>query len=533
MAPRFLSIDYGTTHTAAAIWSEEGGPALVRLEDGRTAMPSAVYREDDDHTLVGVAASRAIPGQPTRGLRTPKRRLRAGWSFVELEEGEQTALPELIGDVMTHVYERAAAELDANPDRVCLTCPVAWREGGKKRKLLTAAASLAGIHHELQVVSEPEAAARHLGGGISPGESCVVYDLGGGTCDIAVMEMTSDGLVLRGEAEEELGGEMFDEELLFALLDRLREDAPQAASHLNAIHEDPSWTFDGGGGLAETVGWRTSFALLTENVRAAKERLSTHERASVLIPPPVDRELAVTREEFEALIAPSVDESVKALEGCVQGSGLDPRFLYMAGGSSRIPAVRSAIGAALGLEPVVADDPKGAIALGGLHVLLAPIEEEKRRKAREKERRAAAHREQERRAERNRQARLEKNRAAVRGHKHFNSFVKSVQDTVLENLTGDEDVAFVVWCSSPFNWRNDKPDGALVVTSQRLLIARHGAFKGLRVQSVPLSSIFGLSKSWLSNKLTFSSEGKDYRINTLVDQKPGPIVEYIKQHGGR
>jgi Hsp70 protein/Bacterial PH domain len=530
VAPRFLSIDYGTTHTAAAVWTEDRGPSLVALEDGHTAMPSAVYREDEDHTLVGAAAARAIPGQPTRGLRTPKRRLRAGWSFVELEDGEQTALPELIGDVMTYVYERASVELDAKPDRVCLTCPVAWREGGKKRKVLTAAAALAGIHHELQVVSEPEAAARQLGGDIRPGESCVVYDLGGGTCDIAVMEMKPGGLVLRGEAEEELGGEMFDEELLFALLDRMRDDDPEAADRLKAIHEDPAWTLDGEGDrLAETAGWRSCFALLSENVRAAKERLSSHERASVLLPPPVDRELAITREELEALIALSVKASVEALEACVKESGLEPRHLYLAGGSSRIPAVKRAVGSALGLEPVMADDPKGAIALGGLRVLLVPIVAEQRRQAEEKEARAAARRDQLAREERNRQARLEANKAKVRAAKHFDKFAPSVQNAVLEKLTGDEEVAFVVWCSSPFNWRVDKADGALVVTSKRLLFARHGALKGLRVESVPLESIFNLSNSWLNNKLTFSAEGKDFRVNTLVDQKPRPIVEYVSQ----
>jgi Hsp70 protein len=523
---RFLAIDFGTTQTAAALWvAGNGGATLVQFDGDRTAIPSAVFR-DGDTSLTGVAAERSLLLDPVRGLRTPKRLLRHGSSFAELGGAEPVALMELIGDVMGEVHERARAQLGAEPDRLCLTCPIAWRDGGPKRRALQGAAALAGIRAPVEVVSEPEAAARHLGADLAAGKSCVVYDLGGGTCDIAVMEMGPGGLELRAEAEQELGGETFDEELFVAVLERLADDDADASEQLWRLHEDPAWA---DGDLVALAAWRRCLAAVAANVRAAKERLSHRDSAAILLPGPVDREYVFTRAEFERLIATHVEETVEELEDCIRRSGLTPDAVFLAGAASQVPAVRRAVQAATGREPVLADDPKGAIALGGIRRLTAPMEQAERDRIAAERRRKAEASSRKQVAERAQQERQEANRELVRRHPVWGALAEPAKSQLVEDLRGDEEFRYLVLCvCSEDGWGTRS--NVVMITTKRCLRYKN-RIRGLLRDVTPLADLTN-PRAGLFGRLIWNLRNTSTKVtlSQLGDQSPKTIAAFIKQH---
>lgn len=363
----FLSIDFGTTQTTAASWMAGGEPEVIPLSGRQGPMPSAVFH-DGRELVVGPTALRALQSDPLMGERTPKRKLRQYSDSLEFGEHRITML-EIVSHVLSHVHGEALKRMGCAPDAVCLTRPVKWSPNGTREKILRASAVLADINCPIKIISEPEAAARQLGAEMKVGESCLVYDLGGGTCDIAVMEMMRDGLELRVEDEQEIGGETFDERLLRDVLSRLGQDDPEAARRLENIFEDPL----ADSGDSDVLEWRRCAAQLGENVRRAKIRLSQHCEAAVLVPRPVDREWMWSRSELDGLVRQDIAQTAESAQACVERYGRTPSKLYLAGAASAMPGVRDAIGAAIGIKPVRPDDPKAATVLGGLRTVAAPL----------------------------------------------------------------------------------------------------------------------------------------------------------------
>ncbi len=187
-----------------------------------------------------------------------------------------------------------------------------------------------------------------------------VYDLGGGTFDTAVLQRQDRRFAVVGppNGREGLGGEVFDQRLFDWVGARLAEDAPELWQRLRDSDER---------------AWRHARGQLRSDVRRAKETLSRDEWAPVYVAHPVDRELRVTRREFEDLIRADVEESVEILRRTIEGAGLqlgDLAGLYLTGGSSRIPLVANLLQAEIGRADT-RDDPKTVVALGALEVAAA------------------------------------------------------------------------------------------------------------------------------------------------------------------
>jgi molecular chaperone DnaK len=350
-----LGIDLGTTQTAAAVLAG-GRVETARLGARRAEIPSAVFVKADGGLLVGEAAERRGQDEPGRLAREFKRRM--GDPVPILAGGVPFSAHALTAKLLRHVLDTVTRLQDGPPTSVALTYPANW--GPYKREQLDQAIRLADAG-PVRLLTEPEAAARQhaIARRIAPGETVAVYDLGGGTFDVAVLRREGDGFELLGPPEgiEQLGGADFDEavfaHVLGALdggLDGLDPNDPEAVLALARLRRD---------------------------CVEAKESLSFDTEATIPVAlPGRHTRVRLNRSEFEAMIAPSVQDTVEATRRALRSAGVEPSGLsaiLLAGGSSRIPLVATVLAAEFE-RPVVADPhPEYSIALGAASTTAADL----------------------------------------------------------------------------------------------------------------------------------------------------------------
>ncbi|MEV4351146.1 Hsp70 family protein, partial [Actinoplanes sp. NPDC049596] len=342
-----LGIDLGTTQTAAAVREGDGRIDVVRLGTRRAEIPSLVFVAPDGGLLIGEAAERRGQAEPDRLAREFKRRI--GDPVPILAGGVPFSAHALTAKLLRHVLDTVLAQRGAAPAALTVTRPANW--GPYKREQFDQAVRLADAGPVL-FRSEPEAAAlRHATARrIGPGETVAVYDLGGGTFDVAVLRREGDGFALLGEAEgiEQLGGADFDE----AVFAHVVEVLGGAVEELDT--DDP-----------EVV---TALARLRRDCVEAKEALSFDTETMIPVAlPGIHRQVRLNRSELESMIAPALADTVDATRRALRGAGVSPGELsavLLAGGSSRIPLVGQVLSDELG-RPVAADPhPEHSVALG-------------------------------------------------------------------------------------------------------------------------------------------------------------------------
>lgn len=321
---------------------------MVELGTRSATIASLVLLRSDGTTLVGEAAERRALIEPERMAREFKRRL--GDSVPLLLGGTPYSAEALTAKVLRFVLDRVGELYAGPPAGLALTHPANW--GPFKLDVLRSAVALAGENAaDVQFISEPEAAALSYAAHDRPpaGARVAVYDLGGGTFDVAILEDRGDRYTLLGEpgGVERLGGIDFDEALFRHVLSLVPE-----AAELDAT--DPPI-------MADLVALRLACV-------AAKEALSVETDTAIAVRVgPIRDEVRVVRSEFERLIGPTLRYTTDALQRTLATVGLSPADLHavlLVGGSSRIPLVSQLVGAALG-RPVALDiHPKHAVALG-------------------------------------------------------------------------------------------------------------------------------------------------------------------------
>jgi molecular chaperone DnaK len=350
-----LGIDLGTTQTAAAVLAG-GRVEPARLGARRAEIPSAVFVRDDGGLLVGEAAERRGQEEPARLAREFKRRM--GDPVPILAGGVPFSAHALTAKLLRHVLDTVTRLQDGPPTSVALTYPANW--GPYKREQLDQAIRLADAG-PVRLLTEPEAAARQHATTrrIAPGETVAVYDLGGGTFDVAVLRREGDGFVLLGSPEgiEQLGGADFDEAVFAHVLGAL----------------------DGGLAGLDPSDPEAMLALsrLRRDCVEAKESLSFDTEATIPVAlPGRHTRVRLNRSEFEAMIAPSVQDTVDATRRALRSAGVEPAGLsaiLLAGGSSRIPLVAQVLAAEFE-RPVVADPhPEYSVALGAASTTAADL----------------------------------------------------------------------------------------------------------------------------------------------------------------
>ncbi|MCS7476552.1 Hsp70 family protein [Umezawaea endophytica] len=352
---RVLSVDLGTSNTVAVL-SAHGRPPRVVEVDGASAMPSAIFCEEDGTLVVGRDAERRARLDPSRFEPNPKRRvddgvLRLGDSMV--------AVSDALAAVLGRVLEETERQLNgAALDEVRLTHPAQW--GPTRRNVLMSAALLAGVTAEIVLVPEPVAAAAHfaavLDRNFSAGQALAVYDLGAGTFDVAIVGVTRKGFeVLAHDGVPDLGGLDVDQALL--------EHIGRQVSHGDPGHWQRLMR-------PESTADRRVRRTLLDDVRSAKEALSRHQQTEVPMPEPF-ADVVVTRSDMEALVRPRLLRSAELLASTIHSTGMAPEQLagiYLVGGSSRIPLVSTMIVEQVRVAPTSLDQPETAVALGAHHV---------------------------------------------------------------------------------------------------------------------------------------------------------------------
>ncbi|WP_432559559.1 Hsp70 family protein [Granulicoccus sp. GXG6511] len=341
-----LAIDFGTSNTSASIRRSGTKPVTLRLSADGNLLPSAVLLRGDGY-LVGDEAIRTARLAPEAFERTPKRRL--GEPAVLL--AGRTVPPEhLVATVLHRVYQQAVHESHGEtPQHIVLTHPHAW--GAHRQSQLLRAAKEAGMDPDrVYLVSEPIAAAWHNSAQVraQPGQLIAVVDFGGGTFDVALLRIGTDGRtveVLAADGIDPLGGDDFDQRIERWVGEQLQVDHPQVLARLRSP-----------GAIGDRLTMR-------EEVRQAKHQLSRNSTAEIVVPGEPGLVLTLTVGEFENMIRPAVERAAEVTQRLLGGQSAQ---VFLTGGSSGIPLVqRTFVNLAQGRVGTLGD-PKEVTALGAL-----------------------------------------------------------------------------------------------------------------------------------------------------------------------
>ncbi|MDA1360516.1 Hsp70 family protein [Glycomyces luteolus] len=356
-AEYLLSVDLGTSHTVAVlVWPD--GRTRPLLFDGSPVMPSAVFLDPGGTIHTGRDAERLALTAPERFEPNPKQRIADGTLLLgDREVPVAGALAAILGRVA-----RTAVESIGHLPNTVLTCPAAWSE--QRRATLHDAAAKAG-YRPVKILTEPVAAAHYYTSRLShpmrPGQALAVFDFGGGTLDIAVLERRQDGSfgVLADGGLPDLGGLDFDAALVAHIGETVKQREPDIWKRL----ENPS-------GASELRNRRE----LWEEVRAAKEMLSRSSVAPVTVPD-MAQSLHLTRGELDQISRPLLARAVAETQRVFGLTGRRPdqlAGLFLVGGSSRMPMVSKMLHEGLGIAPTVLEQPELPVSEGAALAFAAP-----------------------------------------------------------------------------------------------------------------------------------------------------------------
>jgi len=343
-----LGVDLGTTYTAAAVGNGQG-PSMLGLGNRALQIPSVLFLQEDGQFLIGDAAERRGYIEPARVVREFKRRM--GDPVPLLVAGTPFSPQSLSARLLAWVVAAATERMGSAPAEVVLTYPANW--GAYKRELLDQVITMADVG-PARTCPEPQAAAIQYAARaeLDTGARVAVYDLGGGTFDVCVLEKTGAGFRILGSPEgiEHLGGVDFDE----AVFQHVVAGLGPAVSELDL-------------GSAEV---KAALTRLRRDCIDAKEALSAD--VDTVIPvslPDHSTSVRLTRSELENLIGPSLRDTVDATARALRTANTTSEQLtaiVLVGGSSRIPLVSHLLQSNFGTPTALDTHPKHDIALGAV-----------------------------------------------------------------------------------------------------------------------------------------------------------------------
>ncbi len=361
-----IGIDLGTTNSlVGAVVS--GFPLVLADSAGEQNTPSVVYFPEDGEVVVGSAAERMKVLHPTRTVHSVKRLIgqrpgEPGWQpdyqvdssggglVVRIAERMLTPV-EISAEILSALKRKAEESLEVSVSRAVITVPAYFNDA--QRKATIAAGEMAGLTVE-RIVSEPTAAALAYGMDRREGrQKIAVFDLGGGTFDVSILEM-NDGVfqVLATAGDTRLGGDDFDR----LLVDKLWSEF----SRVNEISIP----------LADTEV--TVRAQLLDAAKSAKHRLSIDDTAEVELPFFFDGkhlEVTLARQQFEDGLKGFLDRCAGHCRQAMMDADVEPADLSAAllvGGSTRIPVVRRLVREVFEQEPDTSQNPDQVVAKGAV-----------------------------------------------------------------------------------------------------------------------------------------------------------------------
>lgn len=348
-----LAIDFGTSNTAAAHTTPGRGEVeTLPLTHQGNLLPSAVYADESGALHVGYSALNHATARPDAFLASPKRAIEL--DTVNLA-GRSIPTKSLVAAVLARVLDTARSQHNGtNPASITLTHPEAWSTAAITN-LIDGARELGFDSSAIHTISEPRAAAWYYSRNhpVSDGDHVAVFDFGGGTLDIAVLEAKGgEFTVVSARGDNSLGGRNVDALIDRWVMEQLEEDEPDAAQYFR------------------TASPRAR-AALNHSIQNAKEILSEASSATITAATP-DGEinLLLTRDEFNSLLSTDIDRAVDLTRATLRdvASGEDVEIMYLTGGSSRIPYVQDRLGEVSRVARL--DDPKTVVARGALFATL-------------------------------------------------------------------------------------------------------------------------------------------------------------------
>jgi molecular chaperone DnaK len=348
-----LGIDLGTTNSAVGT-VDSGFPILLANEEGKRIIPSAVWIGRNGEIEVGAAALRRRAIEPDRVVTSIKRLI--GRRADEVEEDFPVAvattsngLPQVLGkspeeisaEILRELKRIAEWRMGAKITKAVITVPAYFHDA--QRAATKRAGELAGLE-VVRILNEPTAAALAYGlDKLSEHSRVAVYDLGGGTFDLSILEM-QDGVfqVLATHGDTRLGGDDLDALILRRVTERLGIGEIDSTTRVRLMEE------------AERVK-----RVLSENDTAVF-RVPFYDGARSI-------EETITRKDLESIAAPWIARTLRHCRQALADAALTPQDLdavVLVGGSTRIPAVRQAVADLFKREPDVSQHPDEAIALG-------------------------------------------------------------------------------------------------------------------------------------------------------------------------
>ncbi len=365
---KIIGIDLGTTNSVVAV-IEGGDPVVIaNLEGGRTT-PSVVAFTESGERLVGQPAKRQAVTNPQNTITSVKRFMGRRHSEVADEEkmvpygvsggpddpvqltahGETFSPPEISAMVLGALREAAEAHLGAEVERAVITVPAYFNDS--QRQATKDAGKVAGLTVE-RIINEPTAAALAYGMESKDNKKIAVFDLGGGTFDVSILEV-GDGVfeVMATNGDTHLGGDDFDEALVNHVADAF--EAEQGID----LRQD-----------------MMALQRLKEACEKAKVELSAAVQTTINLPfvtadetGPKHLSLNIKRAEFEQIVDHLVERTRKPCLDCIKDSGAaasDLDEVILVGGSTRMPAVQAAVKDIFGRDPNRSVNPDEVVALG-------------------------------------------------------------------------------------------------------------------------------------------------------------------------
>ena len=366
---KIIGIDLGTTNSVVAVM-EGKEPKVIANKEGNRLTPSVVAFNDKGETLVGEFARRQAVTNPKRTIYSIKRFMGRRHNevaseekivpyevvggpedYVKVKAGDQTFTPpEVSAKVLRALKEAAESYLGHKVNKAVITVPAYFNDA--QRQTTKDAGQIAGLE-VMRIVNEPTAAALAYGLEKKKDEKIVVFDLGGGTFDVSVLDVSKDGVfqVISTNGDTHLGGDDFDQTLINHVADQFQRE--QGID----LRKDPM-----------------AMQRLQEACEKAKKELSSAQSSDINLPfitadasGPKHLQMAISRAQFEQMCDPLVERCRGPVLQALKDAKLDPKEIdevVLVGGSTRIPKVQELVRKLFSKEPHKGVNPDEVVALG-------------------------------------------------------------------------------------------------------------------------------------------------------------------------
>ena len=343
---KVIGIDLGTTNSCVAV-IEGGEPVVIANAEGARTTPSVVGFGKNGERMVGQVAKRQAITNPDRTVSSIKRQM--GSDYKVTIDGKKYTPQEISAMILQKLKTDAEAYLGEKVSEAVITVPAYFTDA--QRQATKDAGHIAGLEVK-RIINEPTAAALAYGIDKEDDQKVMVYDLGGGTFDVSIIEM-GDGVqeVLATAGNNHLGGDDFDQRVMNWIIDEFKKS--------NGIN---------------LRGDKMAMQRLKEAAEKAKIELSGVTSSDINLPyitvdatGPKHLELTLTRAKFNELTADLVESTMGPVRQAMSDSGLSTSEIdkvLMVGGSSRIPAVQEEIKKFIGKEPFKGINPDECVAIG-------------------------------------------------------------------------------------------------------------------------------------------------------------------------